>query len=241
MRYHGFLRYTYSHFFSLECPITCVGFEPQQSETAFLRQRLLEEQADARRAHQARLEAEARCHAAERERDVYRLLANRWQTRLQDLLRRQGGDAAAVAAAAGEDDDAVVRNVSMEAALDAILQDRHVSRAIVLSAVLPRRLHHHDDEEEEEEDADDVEEETNEMEEDEEMQAEVAMLGSHDEDVDDVSQGMETSSRRSNRAYSVTMEDASVDDSEMAASPSNAKAIASRQQARTVSICSDDL
>ena len=72
----------------------CTGFEPAQSETAFLRQRLLEEQADAQRAHQGRLEAEARLHAVERERDVYRLLAHRWQSRLQTLLRERGGNAA---------------------------------------------------------------------------------------------------------------------------------------------------
>lgn len=64
-------------------------FEPAQSEEAFLRQRLLEEQESARKAHQARLEAEARCHIAERERDVHRLLARRWQNRLQTLMQQQ--------------------------------------------------------------------------------------------------------------------------------------------------------
>eukprot|EP00540_Astrosyne_radiata_P004000 CAMPEP_0116841026 /NCGR_PEP_ID=MMETSP0418-20121206/10691_1 /TAXON_ID=1158023 /ORGANISM="Astrosyne radiata, Strain 13vi08-1A" /LENGTH=516 /DNA_ID=CAMNT_0004471397 /DNA_START=64 /DNA_END=1614 /DNA_ORIENTATION=+ len=64
-------------------------FEPPESDESFLRQRLLEEQENARKAHLARMEAEARCHIAERERDVYRLLARRWQSQLQDLLRQQ--------------------------------------------------------------------------------------------------------------------------------------------------------
>ena len=64
-------------------------FEPPQSEEVFLHRRLLEEQDNARKAHTARMEAEARCHVAERERDVYRLLARRWQCRLQHLLQQQ--------------------------------------------------------------------------------------------------------------------------------------------------------
>jgi len=62
-------------------------FELPQSEECILRQRLSEEQENSRNAHAARVEAEARCHAAERERDVFRLLARRWQSRL--LLLQQ--------------------------------------------------------------------------------------------------------------------------------------------------------
>uniref|UniRef100_A0A7S1Z0L7 Protein-L-isoaspartate(D-aspartate) O-methyltransferase n=1 Tax=Trieres chinensis TaxID=1514140 RepID=A0A7S1Z0L7_TRICV len=64
-------------------------FEPEKNETEYLKKRLLEEQANAARAQQARLEAEARCHVAERERDVYRLLARRWQSRLHLILQQQ--------------------------------------------------------------------------------------------------------------------------------------------------------
>jgi len=64
-------------------------FEPEQTETEHLKQRLLEEQANAAKAQQARIEAEARCHVAERERDVYRLLARRWQSRLHVILQQQ--------------------------------------------------------------------------------------------------------------------------------------------------------
>jgi hypothetical protein len=206
------------------------GFEPEQSETAFLRQRLLEEQADARRAHQARLEAETRCHAAERERDVYRLLAHRWQTRLQDLLRQRGGSASV---ASDRDNTVVERQEEREAALDSILHERG-RRAIVIGTVL-RRFQSEDD------DDDDEEIEDSEMDEDDdEVQAEVAARGSNDTFDDDES-SHDDSARRTYRADSVTMEDADDGDLAMAASPTTAKAIVSRPQVRTVSISSDDL
>jgi hypothetical protein len=60
-----------------------IGFETPQNEVEFLRRRLVEERANAERANTARLEAERRCQAAEKERDVYRILARRWKTRVQ--------------------------------------------------------------------------------------------------------------------------------------------------------------
>jgi hypothetical protein len=44
---------------------------------------LAEERTNVERANKARLEAERRCHVAENERDVYRILARRWKTRVQ--------------------------------------------------------------------------------------------------------------------------------------------------------------
>jgi hypothetical protein len=67
-------------------------FEAPQSEVGVLRGRLAEEQANSQRANTRRLEAEARCHIVERERDVYRLLARRWQSRLDYLLNQRDGD-----------------------------------------------------------------------------------------------------------------------------------------------------
>lgn len=58
-------------------------FETPQNEVEFLRKRLAEEKANAERANAAKLEAERRCEMAEKERDVYRLLARRWQSRMQ--------------------------------------------------------------------------------------------------------------------------------------------------------------
>ena len=45
---------------------------------------------NAQRAHKARIDAETRCSMAERERDIYRLLARRWQSRLNAVLNRRG-------------------------------------------------------------------------------------------------------------------------------------------------------
>ncbi|CAB9506930.1 Protein-L-isoaspartate O-methyltransferase domain-containing protein [Seminavis robusta] len=67
-------------------------FESPESETEFLRRRLREEQESSQRAHNARMEAEARCQLAEEERDVYRVLARRYQLRLEAALRRNGRD-----------------------------------------------------------------------------------------------------------------------------------------------------
>lgn len=60
----------------------------KETTTEFLKKRLVEEQAVAAKAKQARAEAEARCQIAERERDHYRLLARRWQSRLQLFLNQ---------------------------------------------------------------------------------------------------------------------------------------------------------
>ena len=70
-------------------------FEQPRSEECFLRQRLEEERQAVAQANEARLEAEVRLRAAERERDSYRRLALRWKSRLQSVLRsrdRSGED-----------------------------------------------------------------------------------------------------------------------------------------------------
>jgi hypothetical protein len=69
-------------------------FEQARSDEEFLRRRLREEQATAKQAQEARLDAETRLHLAERERDVYRLLALRWQSRLRILTNEQGDHSA---------------------------------------------------------------------------------------------------------------------------------------------------
>ena len=50
--------------------------------------RLREEQANTEKAQQAFMEAESKVLIAERERDIYRMLANRWQSRLRVVLNR---------------------------------------------------------------------------------------------------------------------------------------------------------
>jgi len=62
-------------------------FDAPLNEVEFLRRRLAEEQASAERANQAKAEAETRARVAEKERDVYRILARTLRSRLNsDLL-----------------------------------------------------------------------------------------------------------------------------------------------------------
>ena len=65
------------------CTLLNTGFAPDRNNVEYLKTRLQEEKDKAAKAEQARLDLEARCQVAERERDVYRLLARRWQSRLQ--------------------------------------------------------------------------------------------------------------------------------------------------------------
>ena len=81
-------KHVLNYFVSFLSPST-TGFAPEQSETDFLKRRLKEERAKVAKAERARREAEARCLSAERERAVYRLLARRWQSRLNALLSQQ--------------------------------------------------------------------------------------------------------------------------------------------------------
>jgi len=72
-----------------------LGFKPEQNETDYLKRRLREEKLKNANLERARREAEERCAAAERERSVYKMLARRWQSRLDTLLNEnedQGND-----------------------------------------------------------------------------------------------------------------------------------------------------
>lgn len=64
-------------------------FKKPHSNEDLLRRRLLEEESALREMQEARQRAEARLATMERERDFYKLLAIRWQTRLR-ASRRQG-------------------------------------------------------------------------------------------------------------------------------------------------------
>ena len=82
-------KHVYIELYRLFLSHSTTGFAPEQSETDFLKRRLKEERAKVAKAERARREAEARCLSAERERAVYRLLARRWQSRLNALLSQQ--------------------------------------------------------------------------------------------------------------------------------------------------------
>lgn len=61
-------------------------FDVPMNEVEFLRRRLLEEEANVKKANEAREEAEARCRATERERDIYKVLARSLRSRLTSSL-----------------------------------------------------------------------------------------------------------------------------------------------------------
>lgn len=61
-------------------------FDVPMNEVDFLRRRLAEEQANVERANQAKLEAESRFRIAERERDIYKILARTLRSRLHSSL-----------------------------------------------------------------------------------------------------------------------------------------------------------
>jgi len=61
-------------------------FDVPMNEVEFLRRRLAEEEANVQRANTARLEAEKRSQVAERERDLYKILARTFRSRLNSAL-----------------------------------------------------------------------------------------------------------------------------------------------------------
>ena len=67
-------------------------FKTPESEVEVLRRQLKEERENAEKANRARLEAESRYHMAQRERDVYQLLARRWKSRLHAQLGEEVDD-----------------------------------------------------------------------------------------------------------------------------------------------------
>jgi len=188
-----------------------LGFKPEQNETDYLKRRLREEKLKNANLERARREAEERCAAAERERSVYKMLARRWQSRLDTLLNEhheQGDNDAEqdlldLAGGIRDDETAVVnnRNRSALSNLRDILQNINS-----------------DDEEEDEtgEDEDmNMDLEENEIEGDEVDEDEFASAVEEEEDI--------------NEEDSVVMEDVdtSMEDS--------------RAKPRTVSVSSDDL
>lgn len=146
---------------------------------------------------------------------MYRLLAHRWQSRLQDLLRRNTSNENQVET---HDDD-------MEAALDVFLSERRRTRALAIDSM----LRHFQSEVEDDEALHDSE-----MEEDvDEMLADTQNGNQESVDAEDVTQ--EDNAQQS--FDSATMDED--DDTPMSVSPSS-RALVSRE-ARTVSISSDDL
>lgn len=103
-------------------------FEQAPTAEDVLRRQLREEQQAVKRAQDARQEAETRLRVMERERDGYRLLALRWQSRLQSLLseRNQDGNESdnLDAAALLERDPSFIRLNGFQALLQQFQLDR---------------------------------------------------------------------------------------------------------------------
>jgi hypothetical protein len=205
------------------------GFEAPQSEVEFLRRRLAEEQANAERSNLARLEAETRCHLAEKERDVYRLLARRWKSRLNVAL--------------GEHDEgnSLIEAENIEEAAAAMLLGGRENMSMFGFGGIFRRLRAVQALSfERDEDSDDSEanegmfeqEEGDRMEEDEdEMHEEMV---DHD-DNDDASFSLVSADDVARSAVGFIQPEVSAESSDVA------KAIAARPQVRTVSISGADL
>jgi hypothetical protein len=200
-------------------------FEAPQSEVRVLRRRLAEEQANSQRDNTRRLEAEARCHIVERERDFYRLLARRWQSRLDSLLNQRGGDS-------------VSESESAEDAAAYALLDGREQVAIFGFGGMIRRFRNRSGAYESSDDDD--EDDYNRDIEVSEQNAETTLM---EEDVDAMHENMfddDDESVSTGSSPPVEGVGSSVAN-HTGMSPETAEAIASRRQVRTVSISGPDL
>jgi hypothetical protein len=185
-------------------------FETPQNELDFLRKRLREEKSSAERANAAKLEAERRCEMAEKERDVYRLLARRWKARVQ-----------------ASSDETENDNETVEEAAAAMLFSGREHHMMFGIGNMLRRFRARADvarrEEESSDDDEDAEEASDRMEEDNEEDSDAEMSEDSDENSSDEDDG---SSMESNP--------------QIAADSRIAKSLRSQETARTVSISEED-
>jgi hypothetical protein len=190
------------------------GFQTPESEIETLRKRLLEEKAKTAKAELARIEAERKCQLAEKERDVYRLLARRWKSRL--------------IASSGEGDGEAE---TIEEAAAAMLLGSRESGSLFGIGNMFRRFRYRssapdsDGTENEEE----ATEPTDRMEEDD----------SEDDDDDEMDDDSEEGEEAGNVDESVAMADDG-NDSMVDVAASKAKVRSSQATARTVSISEED-
>jgi hypothetical protein len=178
-------------------------FEQPRSDEEFLRRRLREEQATAKQAQEARLDAETRLHLAERERDVYRLLALRWQSRLRALTNERGDHS-------GNHDEAFVAAEDVADVAAGVFADEPVSLGLGGLGVLIRRFQAQNS------DSDDEVEEDHQgrMEDDSESEDGSAVM-EEETDVDELPESIAVSPRTSQslsvrsqtRTVSITSED----------------------------------
>lgn len=203
-------------------------FEPDLDENEYLKRRLQEEKAKVANAQRKQREAEERCRAADRERVVYRLLARRWQSRLNMVLSQNDNQVAHAQDQAAEeltyllDNAGSVSNITSLAALRGLLQE------------LSGQYDSDDDDDEEAigEETSDAEEEHGTMEDDEMEEAHQDFSSNLEEDLLELFEGDEASESDGDLS-----EDESVEMEDVEA----LKNLRSSDQPRSVSISSDDL
>jgi hypothetical protein len=197
---------------------------------------LAEERANSERSNSARIEAETRCHLAEKERDLYRLLARRWKSRLRSTL--------------GEHDEGSLSDVeSIEEAAAAMLLGGSENISIFGLGSMLRRFRAHtgaferdvggDESDGENEEMIEIEQnEADRMEEDEEEMNEGMLDDDYDDDDDDDDDESLSSDSHNRDARSAVGSSQRMTATE---SRDAAKAIAARPQVRTVSVSGADL
>lgn len=190
-------------------------FDVPMNKVEFLRKRLAEEEANVQRANEARQEAEARCRLAERERDIYKVLARTLKSRLISSLP-----------------EGSVRSSDIleETAAEMIIGGRGSFLSFNLGRVLRRMAREGNNDEEmeddENEDVDFLEEEDDDDDDDDEMSEAMDDVDSDDEEVnEDDDESLSAASEEENHTLdaNVTMSGGI------------------RSQSRTVSISEGDL
>jgi len=206
-------------------------FEPDLDENEYLKRRLREEKAKVANAQRKQREAEERCRAADRERVVYRLLARRWQSRLNMVLSQNDNQVAHAQDQAAEeltdllDTAGSTSNITSLAALRGLLQE--------LSGQYDSDGDDDDDDDGAiSEEASDAEEEHGAMEDDEMEEAHEDVSSNLEEDLLELFEGDEASHSDDDLS-----EDESVEMEDVEA----LKNLRSSDQPRSVSISSDDL
>ena len=202
-------------------------FEPDLDENEYLKRRLREEKAKVANAQRKQREAEERCRAADRERVVYRLLARRWQSRLNMVLSQNDNQVAHAQDQAAEELTDLLdtaSNITSLAALRGLLQE--------LSGQYDSDGDDDDDDGAISEEASDAEEEHGAMEDDEMEEAHEDVSSNLEEDLLELFEGDEASHSDDDLS-----EDESVEMEDVEA----LKNLRSSDQPRSVSISSDDL
>jgi len=208
-------------------------FEPTVPDTEILRKRLTEERANVRRANKAKHEAEAKLLVAQRERDVYRLLARRWQTRVQALaeqMRQNASGGTLLASGTGEADTDNIEDGRLMLALNG-----HEQAAIFGLGSMLRQTHRDGREnnniDDDDSDLDDEEHEDMEHED---------IMDHVDDDSEESEEGSTEMDDGSDEGEENEEDSDDMDDISETRDSSRTKSMIHRQQVRTVSISSED-